>query len=56
MAKVLERIDNLDPQASTDMVGLTLFSLQEWQYHFMFGFVDQWFYLVLTCYTDTPSI
>ncbi len=37
MAKVLERIDNLDPQASTDMVGLTLFSLQEWQYHFMFG-------------------
>ena len=37
MAKVLERINNLDPQASTDMVGLTLFSLQEWQYHFMFG-------------------
>lgn len=37
MAKVLERVNNLDPQASTDMVGLTLFSLQEWQYHFMFG-------------------
>ena len=37
MAKVLERINNLDPQASTDMVGLSLFSLQEWQYHFMFG-------------------
>tara|TARA_B100000674_G_C37908540_1_gene947387 strand:+ start:800 stop:1288 length:489 start_codon:yes stop_codon:yes gene_type:complete len=37
MTKVLQRMPNWDPQASTDMVGLTLFSLQEWQYHFMFG-------------------
>lgn len=37
MEKVLSRVGELGPQVDTDMVGMTLFSLQEWQYHFVFG-------------------
>lgn len=37
MEKVLARVAESGPMLETDMVGMTLFSIQEWQYHFVFG-------------------